>query len=152
MKRHSAQFKVAEQHYVKRTPASVWIWAAVLLGLFGLLAMLAIDEMVTRHSFLAVMALISVPLVLIGLVVGLRWALRFLNELKPQLRWYHGLWFLVFASALVFRIRGVGDIKENPIDAWALYRMGVELIVAAALFIRLALRRTPWLGSMFRGF
>ena len=152
MKRHNRQFRVSEEHYVKRTPVSAWIWAAVLLGLFGMLAMLVIDGMLARHSFLAILVLISVPIVLIGLVIGLRWALRFFNELKPQLRWYHALWFLVFASALVFRIRGVGDIKENPIDAWALYRMGVELIVAAALFIRLALRRTPWLGSMFRGF
>ncbi|HEV2248264.1 MAG TPA: hypothetical protein VGW37_16570, partial [Terriglobia bacterium] len=109
MKRHNGQFRVSEQHYVKRTPASAWIWAAVLLGLFGMLAMLVIDGMLARHSVLAILALISVPIVLIGLVVGLRWALHFLNELKPQLRWYHGLWFLVFASALVFRIRGVGD-------------------------------------------
>ena len=107
MKRHSAPFTLSEEHYVKRTPASVWIWAAVLLGLFGLLAMLAIDGMIARHSLLAILVLISVPVLLIGLIVGLRWALRFWKELRPQLRWYHGLWLLVFASALVFRIRGV---------------------------------------------
>lgn len=151
MKHRSSIFKVSEEHYTQRAPVLAWIWAPVLLGLLGLLAMLAIDGMLLRHSFISILALLSLPVVVIGLVVGLRWALRFWRELRPQLRWYHGLWLLVFASALVFRIRGVGDIKENPIDAWALYRMGVELIVAAALFIRLALRRTPWLGSMFRG-
>jgi O-antigen ligase len=152
MRNHTGTFRVSEEHYIQRRPFSSWIWVAALFGLLGLLAMLVIDGMVSHHGFLAILALLSVPVVLIGLVLGLRWALRFLNELNPQLRWYHGLWLLVFASALVFRIRGVGDIKENPIDAWALYRMGIELIVVAALFIHLALRRTPWLGSMFRGF
>ncbi|HEX5413007.1 MAG TPA: O-antigen ligase family protein [Terriglobia bacterium] len=152
MKHRSGILKVSEEHYVKRTPVLAWVWAAALLGLFGLLTMLAIGGVVARHSLFAILGLLCVPFVLIGLVVGLRWAVHFLKELKPQLRWYHGLWFLAFASALVFRIRGVGDIKENPVDAWALYRMGVELIVVAALLIRLALRRTAWLGSMFRGY
>ncbi len=87
MKRHNGQFRVLEEHYGKRMPVSAWIWAAVLLGLIGMLAMLLIDGMLARHSFLAILVLISVPIVLIGLVVGLRWALRFFNELKPQLRW-----------------------------------------------------------------
>ena len=52
----------------------------------------------------------------------------------------------------MFRIRGVDQIQQNPVDAWALYRIGLEFIVTMALLIRLALRRTPWLGSMFRGY
>ncbi|TAM84358.1 MAG: O-antigen ligase family protein [Acidobacteria bacterium] len=152
MKNHKRAFAVSEELYVKRTPFSIWIWVAALLGLFGLLAMLAIEGMVSRHGVLAILALACVPAGLIMLILGLRCGLQFLHNLKPQLKWYHGLWLLVFASALVFRVRGVDDIRQNPIDAWALYRIGIELIVVAALFIRLALRRTPWLGSMFRGF
>jgi O-antigen ligase len=152
MRNHPGTFRVTEEHYIKRKSLSSWIWVAALFGLLGLLAMLAIDGIVSHHGFIAILALVSLPVVLIALILALRWALRFLHDLKPQLRWYHGLWLLVFASALVFRIRGVDDIRQNPIDAWALYRIGIELIVTAALFIRLALRRTPWLGSMFRGY
>jgi O-antigen ligase len=38
------------------------------------------------------------------------------------------------------------------VDAWALYRIGLEIIVGFVLFSRLALRRTLWFGSMFRGY
>ena len=152
MKTHSRVFRASEEHFIRRTPFSSWIGVAAIFGLFGLFAMLAIARMALRHGFLAILALVGVPAVLIVLLLALRGGLDSLRNLKPQLRWYHGLWLLVFASALVFRIRGVNQIEQSPVDAWALYRISIELIVALALFIRLALRRTAWLGSMCRGF
>ncbi|HXH50643.1 MAG TPA: O-antigen ligase family protein [Terriglobia bacterium] len=145
-------FKVSEEHYIRRRSLSSWLWVATLFGLLGLLAMLVVAGMVSRHGFLTVLALVALPPLLVVLVLTLRGGLHLLRNLRTQLRWYHGLWLLVFASALVFRVRGVAEIRQDPIDAWAMYRIGIELIVTAALFIRLALHRTPWLGSMFRGF
>ncbi len=152
MKDFNTVFKRSEERFVRRDPVSSWIWLAGLFGLIGLLAMLVMASMVTRVGPLAIIGIIAAPAVLIGLILALRIGLRYWRNLKPQLRWYHGLWFLVFASALVFRIRGINQIEQDPLDAWALYRIGIEIIVTLALLIRLALRRTPWLGSMVRGF
>ena len=129
------------------------IWIAALFIVFGLIAALIIAPLVYHHGLLvAILALLAVPVALVTLAMGFRRGVRLLRNLTEHLRWWHVLWMLIFASALVFRVRGVNQIEQSPVDAWALYRVGLELIVAAALGIRLALRRTPWFGSMFRGF
>lgn len=112
---------------------------AAFFMLLGLIAALIIAPLVYHHGLLvAILALLAVPLGLVTLVRGFRRGLRLLRNLTEHLRWWHVLWMLIFASALVFRVRGVNQIEQNPIDAWALYRIGLELIVAAALGIRLA--------------
>ncbi len=124
----------------------------ILAGL-GLIATVVISHLISGHGFIVtIFALLAAPFLVIMLAMGLRRAISLLRNLIGHLHWWHTLWMLIFASALVFRIRGVNAIEQNPLDAWAIYRIGLELIVAAALFIRLALRRTPWFGSMFRGF
>ncbi len=103
----------------------------------------------------ALLAVVAVPVALgmVGIVLAKLFC-RPRSRARSQARWtwWHTLWFLIFASALVFRIRSVNQIDTNPLDAWALYRVGLELIVGGILLIRLALRRPPWLGGMFRGF
>jgi O-antigen ligase len=128
-------------------------WIAVVFVSLGLIATLAISPLVFGRGLgITILALLAAPFALILLAVGLRRAIGLLRSLIAHLRWWHALWLLIFASALVFRVRGVNAIEQNPVDAWALYRIGLEMIVTLALFIRLALRTTPWLGSMFRGF
>lgn len=125
---------------------------AIVLVPLGLIAALIIAPIAYHHGIVATtLVLAAVPVVLITLIVGFSRGMSLFRNLTAHLRWWHVLWMLIFASALVFRVRGVNQIEQDPIDAWALYRIGLELIVATALFIRLALRRTPWFGSMFRG-
>ena len=73
------------------------------------------------------------------------------RELTKQLRWWHGLWLLLFVSALVFRIRTLQDIKETPVDDWAAFRITLVSITALVLFVRLVLRKTDWIPSLFQG-
>lgn len=142
--------EVGVRHSPSPTP---WLWAVLSFLVFGLGATWAIIAIASRHgAALAIFALIACPLALLLLVVALRRGIGFWQALRVRLRWWHGLWLLIFASALVFRVRGANQIEQSPIDAWGLYRIGLELIVAGVLFLRLALRRTLWLGSMFRGF
>lgn len=101
---------------------------------------------------LAILAVVIVPVVLAVLWKGLSKGYALWSRLRVHFRWWHGLWFLAFASGLVFRVRGAGEIKQDPVDAWALYRISLEIVLAFILFMRLALRRTPWIGSLFRGF
>lgn len=69
-----------------------------------------------------------------------------------HLRWWHGLWFLVFLSGLVFRIRSAGASVENPLDPWASYRIGLMWFVAIVLLGAALSRRVNWVGAMFRGY
>ncbi|HYM78909.1 MAG TPA: O-antigen ligase family protein [Candidatus Dormibacteraeota bacterium] len=65
--------------------------------------------------------------------------------------WWHPLWFFIFFSMLVFRIRDVSDAKANPLDAFAMLRILPEAFVALTLIIRLILKKPNWLGALFRG-
>jgi len=65
--------------------------------------------------------------------------------------WWHLLWFFIFFSMLVFRIRDVSAAAQNPIDAYAMLRILPEAFVSVALIIRLILKKPNWLGTLFRG-
>jgi O-antigen ligase len=54
-------------------------------------------------------------------------------------------------SGFVFRARTQADINEDPVDAWALFRIGLVLMVALVLFLRICLRRTRWPSTLFSG-
>ena len=61
------------------------------------------------------------------------------RRLLAALNWSHSLWLLIFLSGLVFRSRGVDSIQEQPLDAWAIYRValvGVSFLLAAAWLFR----------------
>ena len=61
-----------------------------------------------------------------------------LQGLFAGLNWSHALWLLLFLSGLVFRSRGVDSIREQPLDAWAIYRVALVglsfLLLAGWLF------------------
>jgi O-antigen ligase len=100
---------------------------------------------------LAVLLVLGIPVATAVGVVGLRQGLRHFSELRASWTWWHWLLFLLFVSTLVFRIRDVQAATAEPVDAWALLRLGPEAIVAGVLINRLISRRTSWLRPMFRG-
>ncbi len=129
------------------------IWAIPPLVLFGLVATVGIVGLAERYSGeMAILLILAVPAVLLLVGAGLSGALRRVRVLAVRLTWWHILWALIFASALVFRQRSVSQIETNLLDAWAIYRVSLDLIVGVILFTRLALRRPPFGGSMFQGF
>ena len=89
-------------------------------------------------------------LVLVGPTV-LRQARGFIGTLRQHVRWWHGLWLLVLLSSLNFRPRTSQDIEASPVDSWALFRIVLMGCVAFVLGARLALKRTAWVASLFRG-
>src|ERR1700730_14813820 len=102
----------------------------------------------------ALAVIVAVPLFVLLLWLGgqaapqARANARLLSE---SWRWWHLLWFFLFAGMLVFRIRDSGAANSNPLDANAILRLGLEAIVAATLIIRLVLKKPQWLNSLFRG-
>jgi len=58
---------------------------------------------------------------------------------------------LLFVSGFVFRARTQADINDEPVDGWALFRIGLVFTVALVLFLRICLRRTRWPSTLFSG-
>jgi len=71
--------------------------------------------------------------------------------LKARLNSWHLVWYGIYVSSLVFRIRALADFQEQPVDSWALLRIGPELVIGLYLLGLLALRRLQWWKSLFTG-
>ena len=132
-----------------------WMWAVpafVLLGVLVTAGVLGLASHSRSGGLVAIgVGLIGLPALFLGFA-ALRHATRTaVAFLSTSLRWWHVLWMLAFVSALVFRIRMASDIASDPLDGWAIFRVAIDTLVAFVLLGRLALRRTHWLGSMFRG-
>ena len=54
------------------------------------------------------------------------------KHLCSELRWWHGLWVLMLLSGLVFRIRDTSTLADSPLDAWALFRIGLMTLIGVA--------------------
>jgi O-antigen ligase len=147
---------INEENLARRAPSGGrgWIWIILPCAFLGYLACAQLCSFSLRfhNSDLALVlgALVGVP-ALIGVALGLWQGLAYARSFAPTLRWWHLLWALTIVSAMVFRRRTVADITSEPLDAWAVFRVAVDMVVAFALLARLTLRRTHWVGSMFRG-
>lgn len=94
--------------------------------------------------------LCAVPVVIIA-IEAFPEALVQARVLFRNWTWWHPLWFFIFFSMLVFRIRDVSAAKADPLDAYAMLRVLPEAFVSIALIIRLILKKPNWLGTLFRG-
>ena len=123
--------------------------AFLMLVLGGTLFIQFVSE---RHNlYVAIAILLFVPALLLALPFAVRQVGRKLWALRKQLAWWHAVWLLVFCSALVYRTRESGAVTEEPVDAWAFFRITLVTTTAFILMARLALRLTPWVNSLFRG-
>jgi O-antigen ligase len=131
-----------------------WLWITLPFVFFGYLACIQLFSFASRFhdGGLAAIAaaLVALP-VLAVFALAFRQGLTYARAFAPTLTWWHVLWMITLASSLVFRIRRAGDITTDPLDAWAVYRAALDMVVFFVLLGRLALRRTHWVGSMLRG-
>lgn len=95
--------------------------------------------------------LLVLPALILLVPVGMMGGFDLLGNLAGRLNWTHGLVILCFMSALVFRIRDARAAQDAPLDAWALYRVGLVAIVAFVLLIRWINGDTPLHRYLFRG-
>lgn len=130
--------------------ATINWWDFALLGLFvgvGVLCAL-LTETIGVKGALILPAVLAFGFLFPALR---RESLRRLRTLRTHFAWWHWLWLLVFISAFVFRLRDTQEISGSALDFWALYRVGLMAITAFALALRLAVKRSPYLFSLFRG-
>lgn len=124
-----------------------WCVPTVILLVIGMTA----TALVTNVPVVWLLALVSLPVLTIASVPGVRYAAASFHVLKKRLTVWHCLLLLVFLSGMVFRERGLDEIQRSSIDAWALYRLTLMSIVALVLSVRLITGRTEWIRPLFRG-
>jgi O-antigen ligase len=132
----------------------IYWWIVVPLAILGSLALSELFQASSHfnHSGLVLIAgaVLGIP-VLVLLGFALRQGLGHARTLVSSLKWWHLLWAMLLFGALTFRIRGASEIASEPLDAWAVFRIAIDMLVAFVLLVRLTLRRTHWPASMLRG-
>ncbi len=130
------------------------VWLILPLIILGLLACGKLFSLASNFRASGLVMVVGALACLPTLAVfafALWQGFRHARTLASTFKWWHILWALIFVSGLVFRNRRASDIASDPLDAWAMFRIAVDTLVAFVLLGRLALRRTHWLGSMLQG-
>ena len=130
------------------------VWLLLLFILVGFSISVAVSMLAgsSPYGVLIVAAVIVATVPLVALIIqATPQALASARELAQNWTWWHPLWFFIFFSMLVFRIRDVGEAKANPLDAYAMIRILPEAFVSLTLIVRLILKKPNWLGALFRG-
>ena len=127
-----------------------------LLGLIAGIVLLSIASFFQKHSHrYAEIMLISGffigPLILFYWWASFRQLFRGSKMLFRNLCWYHYLWALLFISMLTWRKRDISEIRAEPVDSFAAFRLLLVTLVGCILLYRLFMRHTDWLKSWFRG-
>jgi hypothetical protein len=130
------------------------LWLILLFVLIGFAIAVLVSLMAGSRPYGVLYAaggiLLAIPvLALMSQALPQGWAKA--RVLSQNWTWWHPLWFLIFFSMLVFRIRDVGAAKANPLDAWAMTRVLPEVFVSLALIIRLLLKKPNWMRALFTG-
>jgi O-antigen ligase len=122
-----------------------------LVGVALLTFLVFYDSAAFRHPTM----LVLVPMIPLALVFvaapAAKTVFRESVALRASFTWWQGMWFLLFLSGLVFRLRAVQDIDQSALDFWAIYRLGLVAIVGLVLCVRLVSERTSWLEVLFSG-
>jgi len=141
-----------QPHGAPRRAKSAWLLLLFVLVGFGISVSVSLLAGSSPYGVLAVAAVVVISIPLIALIIkAAPEALENARLLRRNWTWWHPLWFCIFFSMLVFRIRDVGAAQQNPVDAYAMLRILPEAFVSLSLIIRLILKKPNWLGALFRG-
>jgi O-antigen ligase len=92
------------------------------------------------------------PIALVSAAWAVPQARRKLAALIQKLTWWHGLWFLLYFTAMIGGFRRLQDLSVvNPTSIWSFLRMGPELFIAGVLLVRLVRHRPAWSKYLFAG-
>jgi len=105
-------------------------------GFLGVWGLLALPSNLGLSGWQGPLAILLAPVLLLLVIFGARQAWRGICEVRHNLAWWHGLWFLILISSLVFRIRDAAEAQSLPVDAYATLRLIPEAIVGLYLLIR----------------
>jgi len=144
--------RTEEQSLDVRRRSPFWLLALFVLIGFSIAALVSLLAGSKPYGVLYAAGgiLLAIPVVALA-IQAVPQGLAKARILAQNWTWWHPLWFLIFFSMLVFRIRDVGAAKANPLDAYAMTRVLPEVFVALALIIRLLLKKPNWMRALFTG-
>ena len=122
------------------------------LFLFAMGSLLAFYAAAPFHHPMFDVLLVLAPIWIVFIVLpATKTLFRESTSIASTFTWWQGLWLLMLLSGLVFRLRDESDIQRSALDGWAMYRIGLDIIVGLILIARLLKQKTPWHSSLFRG-
>jgi hypothetical protein len=131
------------------------VWQLALFGLIGMAACVTLLFIMNHGGSsagtVAILAIVAgPPLAVWGYFVTKQvWVAEW--ALVTNLKWWHWLWFVLFASGLVLRVRAATTVYNNPVDSAAVYRIVLVFFAAGWLLILLFTRAVDWAESLFTG-
>jgi len=142
---------VSNENQLRPGMLSIRRWEFPAFVIAGAVAMVMIASVLNHYGPAAVVLLLALPLVVIAGALAFGQGTSNIRALRRELTWWHALWFAMFLSALVFRIRDVTEVKTDLLDGPATFRLTMEALVVLGLLWRLLTRRPPWTRPLFRG-
>lgn len=115
-----------------------------------LLIAVAIGVLILRYEHAAVITFLGLPASGV-LLIAVPNGIHKVKALLVQLHWWHILWAFMFLSGQVFRIRETSATVDNPLDPWALSRVGLMSLVGFTLLYRLVIHRLDWIRFLGQG-
>ena len=144
--------RAREEQLGGRDKRSVWLLALFILVGFSISVGVTMLAGSAEYGVMIVAGVILAAIPTIALSIkAFPEGIASAKLLKQNWSWWHPLWFCLFISTLVFRIRDVGAASQNPLDGAAMLRVLPESLVSISLIIRLILKKPNWMGSLFRG-
>ncbi len=98
-----------------------------------------------------VLLLVAAVTVIFVAPISARSVLSGAASLAHTFTWWQGLFVLCFVSGIVWRVRELQDINSQPVDGFALLRVGLQGFVGLVLLFRLFTFKTDWLRPLFTG-
>ena len=123
----------------------------IIFGFAAISGLLAVPARMRLDGLEEGAAILLAPVVLLVLMFGALQAWRGTCALRRNLVWWHWLWFLIFVSSLVFRIRDAADAQSLPIDGYAALRLLPEAIVGLYLLVHFLGKGSSFQRSSLRG-
>ena len=96
---------VSNENQLRPGMLSIRRWEFPAFVIAGAVAMVMIASVLNHYGPAAVVLLLALPLVVIAGALAFGQGTSNIRALRRELTWWHALWFAMFLSALVFRIR-----------------------------------------------
>jgi hypothetical protein len=110
----------------------------VCFAVLGLLLSFLSYPLFARFGLGAVVVVLAVPVLLAVSVRAVPEFVSGLRSLRRSFGWREWSWLLLFVSAATFEVRNVHETLAQPLNGWAVLRLGPEMIVAVILAWRIA--------------
>lgn len=129
---------------------AMWYAGVAVFVVLGVVLGFTTFPLFVRFGFAAAIAVIAAPFVVAVFVGAVPEFFSGVRGLRKDFGWRETCLALLFLSAATFEVRTSYEALSQPLDAWAILRLGPEMIVALILALRIATGKSS-LKYLFSG-